>query len=62
MVILRSRFTKDRTNCSKVRAARAARLYSLVPPIKVLVCDVVAVAVVDVKALYCPFSPPLRLS
>ena len=55
-------FTKDRTNCSKVRAGRAAHLYFLVPPIKVLVCDVTAVAVVDVKDLYWPFSPPLRLS
>ena len=62
VVILRCLFTKDRTNCSKVRAARAARLHFLVPPIKVLVCDVVVVAVVDVKALYWPFSPPLRLS
>lgn len=51
MVILRCLFTKDCTNCSKVRAARAARLYFLVPQIKVLVCDVVVVAVVDVKAL-----------
>ena len=38
-------------NCSKVRAARAARLYFTIQPIKFLICDVVIpVAVADAKA------------
>ena len=37
-------------NCSYVRAARAARLFFFMQPIKFLIC-VVAVDVVDAKAL-----------
>ena len=37
-------------NCSKVRAARAARLRFVMQPMKVLICGVVvAVPVVDAK-------------
>ena len=37
-----------------MRAARAARLFFLTRPIKILICGVVvAVAVVDAKAPYC---------
>ena len=40
-----------------MRAARAARLFSLARPIKFLFCGVVvAVPVIDVKAFYFPFS------
>ena len=39
--------------CSQGRAARAARLFFLIRPIKFLIFDVAAVDVVDAKAAYC---------
>ena len=49
-------------NCSKVRAARAARLFFVIQSMKVLICGVVvAVPVVDAKAPHYLFLERLLL-
>ena len=40
-------------NCTKVRAARAARLFFLIQPIKSLICGVVVAVVIVVRLAYC---------
>ena len=40
---------RDAKNCTKKRAARAARLFQLIQPMKSLICDVVVVVAVVIS-------------